>query len=80
MCVAFLVDEERLGSAAEPRGLLWVLEILFMVPGLASVVRESWGSASLPTNMSRLVETAGCLEDRLDRPKRVELGNCTIVT
>jgi hypothetical protein len=41
-------------------------------------VQDRWGSDSLPTNTSRLLETAAArLEDPLDRPKKVELGNCS---
>lgn len=70
----FLLDEVRLGSE-DPRG---GLEILCIAPGLASVVRDHCGSDSLPPNTSRLLETpAARLEDPLDRPKKVELGNCS---
>jgi hypothetical protein len=41
-------------------------------------VQDRWGSDSLPTNTSRLLETAAArLEDPLDRPKKVEFGNCS---
>lgn len=55
--------------------LLWApLEILRSTPGLASVVRERFGSDSFPTiTGSRLLETAGLLEDPLDR-KKLELA------
>jgi len=75
--VVFLLDEVRLGSE-DPRGLLGPLEILCIAPGLASVMRDHWGSDSLAAaNTSRLLETpAARLADPLDRPKKVELGNC----
>lgn len=44
-------------------------------PGLASVVRLRVCSASVLG--SRLLETAGRLEDPLDRPNKVELENYT---
>lgn len=46
---------------------------LWNAPGLASVVRlRDWSASVLG---SRLLETAGRLEDPLDRPKKVELEN-----
>ena len=76
----FLLDAACLGSEEPPNGeVLCPLEILFTVPGLASVVRERAGSDSLPTvNASRLPETAPRLNDPLDRPKKVELDNYRI--
>ena len=49
-------------------------------PGLASVVRLRACCCSLSASMlgSRLLETAGRLEDPLDRPMNVELENYTI--
>ena len=74
----FLLDEVSLGSEDPRGGLLCPLEILCIAPGLASAVQDRWGSDSLPTNTSRLLETAAArLEDPLDRPKKVELGNCS---
>ena len=73
----FLLEEVRLGSEDPRGGLLGPLEILCIAPGLASVVRDRWGSDSLPANTSRLLETAAArLEDPLGRPKKVELGSC----
>lgn len=46
---------------------------LWNAPGLASVVRLRVWSASVLG--SRLLETAGRLEDPLERPKKVELEN-----
>lgn len=72
----FRAEEERLGSE-EPTGeLLCALMTLRKPPGLASVVRAREGSTSLPTNASRLLETAARLKEPLDRPRNVELDNC----
>lgn len=76
MLEVFRAEEERLGSK-EPTGeLLCVLMTLRKPPGLASVVREREGSTSLPTNASRLIETAARLKEPFDRPRNVELDNC----
>lgn len=73
--MVFLPDDARLGSEDPTGELLWPLEILRAAPGLASVVRERWGSDSLSTNASRLLETAARLDDPLGLPKMLLLMN-----
>lgn len=69
-----LPEDERLPS--EKSGIRWLhrgAPDLWNAPGLASVVRLRVWSASVLG--SRLLETAGRLEDPLERPKKVELEN-----
>lgn len=64
-------------SEDPPTGeLLCPLEILYAAPGLASAVRDRWGSDSLPTSASRLLETAARLDDPLERANMLEFDNC----
>lgn len=66
----FLPEEVCLFSVE----LIWPLETLPKVPGLAPAVRL-WTRSILSTLVSLLPETAARLEDPLDRPKKVELEN-----
>ena len=77
MWEACLPDDVCLVSDDPPTGeLLWPLETLYAAPGLASVVRDRWGSDSLPANASRLLETAARRDDPLERANILELDNC----
>ena len=78
MLEMFLPEAVCLGSDDKDGELFCAaLEIFRSAPGLASVVRTREGSESLPAiTGSRLLETAGRLEDPLDRIK-LELNNCT---
>ena len=73
----FLEDDVRVCSDETTGELLWPLEILRSAPGLAS---EFWGrdksDSPLNINGSRLLDTAGRLDDPLER-KNCELDNCT---
>lgn len=71
----YLPEEERLCSADVTGELLWALETLWKVPGLASLVRGCSISASLPIIASALLDTAARLDDPFERPKKVELEN-----
>ena len=73
-CEAFLPEDVRCSDDTTGE-LLCPLEILRRVPGLASVVFRRERSPSPLITASRLLETAGRLDDPLDR-KKLALDNC----
>lgn len=77
MLEVFLIEATRFWSEDTTGELLFAaLEIFCSAPGLTSVVRTREGSDSVPNIIgSRLLETAGRLEDPLDR-RKLELDNC----
>lgn len=80
MLEVILPEALNLGSDDRTELLCAALEIFCSASELTSVVRTREGSESLPVMTgSRILETAGRLEDPLDR-KKLELDNCTSPT
>ncbi|KAH7866397.1 hypothetical protein Vadar_019847 [Vaccinium darrowii] len=80
MLDVILPEALSLGSDDKTELLCATLEIFCSASRLTSVVRTWEGSESLPAMTgSRILETAGRLEDPLDH-KKLELDNCTSQT